>query len=159
MPRICIDSVLLGRSQEVVPAEPLQYWYPNLSLTDTYPCFRFSVHQCLRVFHETPTMQVANSQHATTMQHASFCRLERESSVVAYLERQSSVVAFLHVTFNSSDITMVALILEVVSKYEEHVRSMQKVSRFSQGRRVVRADGGPNRLFFCTQFNDHDMAI
>jgi len=159
MPRICIDSLLLGRDQEVVPAEPLQYWYSYLSITDTYPCFRFSVHPCFRLFHETHAMQVANSQHATTMQHASFCRLERESSVVAYLERQSSVVAFLLFTFNSSGITMVVLILEVVSKYEEHVRSMQKVPRFSHGRRLVRADGGPNRLFFCMLFIDHDMAI
>jgi hypothetical protein len=83
------------------------------------------------------------------MHHASFCRLERESSVVA----------FLLVTFNSSGIAIVAHILEVVAKYEERVRSMQKVPRFSHGRRMVRADGGPNRLLFCTLFNDHDMAI
>jgi len=59
--------------------------------------------------------------------------------VVAYLERESSVAAFLLVTFKSSDITMVAHILEVVSKYEERVRSMQKVPRFSHGRRMARA--------------------
>ena len=116
----------------------LQYWYCNLSLTDTSVTailasgFTYSVYPCLRVFHETPTMQVANSQHAST------CTLERESRLVAYLERKSSVVAFLLVTFNSSDIAMVAHILEVVSKYEER---MQKVPRFSHGRRMVRADG------------------
>jgi hypothetical protein len=54
---------------------------------------------------------------------------------------------------------MVAHILEVVSKYEERVRSMQKVRRFSHGRGMVRTDGGPNRLCFCTPFNDHGMAI
>jgi hypothetical protein len=69
------------------------------------------------------------------------------------------VVAFLLVTFNSCGITIVAHILEVVSKYEERVQSMQKVPRFSHGRWVVRADGGPNRLFFCMLFNNHVMAI
>ena len=93
-------------------------------------------------------MQVANTQHATTIQHASCCPLEREIREVAYFERKSSVGAFLLVTFNSSGITMVAHILEVVSKYEERMRSVQKVPRFSHGRRMVRADGGPNRLFF-----------
>jgi len=86
--------------------------------------FTYSFYPCLRVFHETPTMQVANSQHATTIQHVSCCPLEQESSVAAYLERKSSVVAFLLVTFNSSGITMVAHILKVVSKYEERIRSL-----------------------------------
>ena len=54
---------------------------------------------------------------------------------------------------------MVADISEVVSKYEERMRSVQKVPRFSHGRRMLRADGGPNKLFFCTLFNDHAMAI
>ena len=101
----------------------------------------YSVYQRLRVFHETPTMQVANSQHATTIQHASRCPSERQSTVVANLERQSSVVAFLLVAFNSSGITMVAHILEVVSKCEERMRSMQKVPKFSNWRRMVGADG------------------
>jgi hypothetical protein len=61
--------------------------------------------------------------------------------VVAYLGRKSSVVAFLLLANNSSGITMVAHILEVVSKYEERMWSMQKVPRFSHGRRMVRADG------------------
>jgi len=127
--------------------DPLQYWYRNLSLTDTSVTailasgFTYSVYPCLRVFHETPTMQVANSQHATTIQHVSCCPLEQESSVAAYLERKSSVVAFLLVTFNSSGITMVAHILKVVSKYEERIRSLQKVPRFSHGRRMAKADG------------------
>jgi len=49
--------------------------------------------------------------------------------------------------------------LGVVTQYEERVRRMQKAPRFSYGRQMVRADGGPNRLFFCNQFNDHAMAI
>jgi len=85
-------------------------------------------------------MQVANSQHATTIEHSSRCPREQQSSVVAYLERQGSVVAFVLVAFNSSGITMVAHILEVVSKCEERMRSMQKVPKFSNGRRMVRAD-------------------
>ena len=54
---------------------------------------------------------------------------------------------------------MVAHIMEVVTQYEERAWKMQKVPRFSYRRRMVRADGGPNRLFFCNLFNDHAMAI
>jgi hypothetical protein len=61
--------------------------------------------------------------------------------VVAYLERQSIVVTFLLVTFNSSGITKVAHILEVVSKYEERVRSMQEMPSVSHGCRMVKAVG------------------
>ena len=86
-------------------------------------------------------MQVTNSQHTTTIHHASRCPRERQSSVVAYLQRQGSVVAFLLVAFNSSGISMVAHILEVISKFEERMRSMQKVPKFSNRRRMVRADG------------------
>jgi len=103
--------------------------------------FTSSVYPRLRVFHETPTMQVANSQHATTAAHSSRCPRERQSSVAAYLERQGSVVAFFLVAFNSSGITIVAHILEVVSKCEELMRSIQKMPKFSNGRRMVRADG------------------
>jgi hypothetical protein len=103
--------------------------------------FTYSVYPRLRVFHETPTMQVANSQHATRIQHSSCCLLEGESNVVAYLEWKSSVVAFLLVRFNSSGITMVAHILEVVSKYEEHIQSLQKMPRFSHGRRMGKVYG------------------
>ena len=61
--------------------------------------------------------------------------------MVAYPECQGSVVAFFIVAFNSSGITIVAPILEVISKCEERMRSMQKVPKFSNGRRMVRADG------------------
>ena len=54
---------------------------------------------------------------------------------------------------------MVAHILEVVTQDEERMRRMQNVPRFSYGRRMVRADGGPNRLFFFNLFSDHAMAI
>ena len=56
--------------------DSLQYWYCNLLLTDTSVAailasgFTYTVYPCLRVFHETPTMQIANSQHATKIQHA-----------------------------------------------------------------------------------------
>jgi len=49
--------------------------------------------------------------------------------------------------------------MKAVTQYEERTRKMQKVPRFSYGRRIVRADGGPKRLFFCNLFNDHAMAI
>jgi len=96
-------------------------WYSNLSLTDTSVAdvlalgFPYSVHPCQRLFHETSTMQ-AKHPHCTimqvaapTMQHASCCRLGRESSVVAYLERQRNMVAFLFVTFNSCGTTTLVL--------------------------------------------------
>jgi hypothetical protein len=74
------------------------------------------------------------------------------------LERESSsLTAF--VFFFNFEITMVAHILEVVMQYEERKRRLQKVPRFSYGLRMVRADGGPNRLFFFILFNDHAMAI
>jgi len=43
-------------------------------------------------------------------------------------------------------------------QYEERVRSMQNVPRFSHGRRMLRSDGGPNRLLYYL-FTDHAMAI
>jgi len=33
------------------------------------------------------------------------------------------------------------------------------VPRLSHGRRMLRSDGGPNKLFFCYLFTDHAMAI
>jgi hypothetical protein len=39
------------------------------------------------------------------------------------------------------------------------VRSLQSVPRFSQGCRLLGTDNGPNRLFLCSLFNDHSMAI
>jgi len=54
---------------------------------------------------------------------------------------------------------MVAHIMEVVTQFVESAWKMQKIPRFSYGRRMVRADGGPNRLFFCNLLNDHAMAI
>jgi hypothetical protein len=54
---------------------------------------------------------------------------------------------------------MVAHISPVVTQYGERVRRIQKVPRISYGRPMVRADGGPNRLFFCNLFNVYAMAI
>jgi len=34
---------------------------------------------------------------------------------------------------------------EVVAEYEERLRGKQNVSKFSDGRRMLCADGGPNR--------------
>jgi hypothetical protein len=48
-----------------VATDALPNWYANLSPTDTSVAavlasgFPYSVYPCLRVFHETPTMQVA----------------------------------------------------------------------------------------------------
>ena len=150
---VLVKFIVSQRTAFYKRLDPLQYWYCNLSLTDTSVAvilqvfrilasgFTYSVHPRLRVFHETPAMQVANSQHATTTEHSSPWPRERRSSVVAYPECQGSVVAFFIVAFNSSGITIVAHILEVISKCEERMRSMQKVPKFSNGRRMVRADG------------------
>jgi len=74
------------------------------------------------------------------------------------LERTSCVPLFVVPIYNSG-VKMMVHISEVVTQYEEHVWRMQKVPRFSYGRRMVRADGVPNRLLFYTLFNDHAMAI
>jgi len=50
-------------------------------------------------------------------------------------------------------------ITAVLTEYEERVRRLQKVLRFSHGRRMLRSDGAPNRTFFYSVFNDHAMAI
>jgi hypothetical protein len=54
---------------------------------------------------------------------------------------------------------MVENITTVLCEYEERLRGLQKVPTFSHGRRMVRSDGAPNRVFFYSLFNDHDMAI
>jgi len=54
---------------------------------------------------------------------------------------------------------MVHNITSVFNEYEERVRRLQTVPRFSHGRRMLRSDGAPNRTFFISVFNDHAMAI
>ena len=54
---------------------------------------------------------------------------------------------------------MVHNITSVFNEYEERVRRLQTVPRFSYGRRMLRSDGAPNRTFFISVFNDHAMAI
>jgi len=95
--------------------------------------FTYSVNPRLRVFHETPTMQVANSQHATTIEHSSRCPRERQSSVVAYLERQGSVVAFFLVAFNSSGNTMVAHIWKLFRSAKNACGVCRKCPSFLTG--------------------------
>ena len=55
--------------------------------------------------------------------------------------------------------TMVHNLMDTVMCYEERVRSMPSVPRLSYGRRMLRSDGGPNRLFLIHLFTDHSMAI
>jgi hypothetical protein len=43
--------------------------------------------------------------------------------------------------------------------YEERVRSLPFVPRLSQGRRILRLDGGPSWLFLTYLFTDHSVAI
>ena len=48
---------------------------------------------------------------------------------------------------------------EVVAEYEERLRGKQNVSKFSDGRRMLCADGGPNRIFLTCLFCDMALAI
>jgi hypothetical protein len=50
---------------------------------------------------------------------------------------------------------IVGNISSVFIEYEERVRELQKVPRFSHGRRMLRTDGALNRAFFYSLFNDH----
>jgi len=50
-------------------------------------------------------------------------------------------------------------ITSVFNEYEERVRRLQTVPRFSHGRRMLRSDGAPKRTFFYSVFNDHAVAI
>jgi hypothetical protein len=54
---------------------------------------------------------------------------------------------------------MVTQIIDVIRKYEERVRSMENVPRFSYDRRMLRLDGGQNRSFFFYLFTNMAMAI
>ena len=48
-------------------------------------------------------------------------------------------------------------IIEIVAKYEDRLREMQSVPRFSYGRRLVCTDGAPNIMFFF--FNSLTLLI
>jgi hypothetical protein len=54
---------------------------------------------------------------------------------------------------------MAAHILQVVTEYEERVRRMQHVPRFSYGRGMLCDHDAPNRLFFNYLFCDQAMAM
>ena len=53
---------------------------------------------------------------------------------------------------------MVAVIQDIIAKYEERVRRIENVPKCSYSRRMLRSDGGPNRSFFFYLFTDKVMA-
>jgi hypothetical protein len=53
---------------------------------------------------------------------------------------------------------MVTQMQDVIGKYEERVRSMGNVPWCSYDRRMLQADGGPNRSFFFYLFTNKAMA-
>jgi hypothetical protein len=57
------------------------------------------------------------------------------------------------------NLTMVANTTGIVMCYEERVRSMPFVPRLLHELRMLRSEGGPNRLFPIYLFTDHSMAI
>ena len=54
---------------------------------------------------------------------------------------------------------MVQRITEVVAEYEDRLRMMQSLPRFSYGRGMLRKDGAPNRIFFTYLFGHQELAI
>jgi hypothetical protein len=54
---------------------------------------------------------------------------------------------------------MVSHLKKVVSEYEERLRGKQNVPKFSHGRQMLCADGGPNRIFLTCHFSDMALAI
>ena len=50
-------------------------------------------------------------------------------------------------------------IIAVIKQYEERLRGLLFVPRFSYGRQMLRQDGAPNRLFFTYLFSDQAIAI
>jgi hypothetical protein len=52
-----------------------------------------------------------------------------------------------------------ATLLQIVSEYEERMRGMPFVSPSSYGRRMLRDDGAPNKIFLMFLFCGHAMAI
>jgi len=54
---------------------------------------------------------------------------------------------------------MVQLLEQIVARYEERMREMQMVPRLSYGRRLLRRDGAPNRMFLTLLFTRHELAI
>jgi hypothetical protein len=49
--------------------------------------------------------------------------------------------------------------IQVVTEYEERLRSMQHVTQLSYGRLMLRDDGNPNRFFLTYLFTDQAVAI
>jgi hypothetical protein len=54
---------------------------------------------------------------------------------------------------------MVQLIKEIVAHYEERLRKMPSVPRYSYGRGVLRNDGAPNMNFLTYLFGHQEPAI
>jgi len=54
---------------------------------------------------------------------------------------------------------MVHSIQQIVAQYEERMREVQMVPRLSYGRRLLRRNGAPNRMFLALLFTRHQLAI
>ena len=71
----------------------------------------------------------------------------------------SVLVFFTYIVLVFREQNMVQRIQEIVTKYEDRLREMQSVPKLSYGRRLVRTDGAPNRMFFTCLFCHHELAI
>ena len=80
----------------------------------------------------------------------SLCRLVISVSVLVF---------FTYIVLVFREQNMVQRIQEIVTKYEDRLREMQSVPKLSYGRRLVRTDGAPNRMFFTCLFCHHELAI
>jgi len=54
---------------------------------------------------------------------------------------------------------MVQFLQQIVAHYEERMREMKMAPRLSYGRRLLRRDGAPNRMFLTLLFTRHELAI
>jgi len=54
---------------------------------------------------------------------------------------------------------MVQRIMQAVADYEDRLRNMQSLPRFSYGRGMVRKDGASNRIFLTYLFGHQQLAI
>ena len=66
---------------------------------------------------------------------------------VCYMDLLSVLVFLTYIVVVFREQNLVQRIQEIVAKYEDRLREMQSLPRLSYGRRLVRTDGAPNRMF------------
>jgi hypothetical protein len=106
--------------------------------------FHYSLPTNRHISKETPTMHFAFYTHIATHFVFRLC-------AVHFLCGVNSLVSFTN--------KMVEQLLQVTSEYKEQLRRCEYIPRFSFGRRMLRDDGDPNRLFLMYLFCEQSHAI